>query len=342
MKALRKSSILKNAGDLITHSSNESKKTNSSDNDRMKISTKWKDLIKDLDGISSKLTKASIKNDEVPTFGTSSDVEMQLEVNSIFTTDSISQEDVSVHSQIISEYGRDIIRNMKISESKMTGNLEKHEIKGSHRKQMVVWIEEVLKILKCPVEMFFLSVSIMDRYLENSKERLKLDDLHEIGITSMFIASKYQEIEPLTLDMVIDKIAHKKISEKKLLKREKKILITLKFKLSKPTVWAFIENYCELFESKFGSDEVKTSIKLLAWKIAQNGICDRKLSFTVFPSELALWSLIIAIKSYSKIVKRTILDSRFSEEIKSELTSDEELVLQYGKRLRKLENKYLF
>lgn len=189
---------------------------------------------------------------------------MQLEVDSLFTTDSTTQEDASVQAQVVSEYGRDIIRNMKSSQTKMTGNFERHEIKGSHRKQMVIWIEEVFKILKCPVEMFFLSVSIMDRYFENAKERLALDDLHEIGIASMFIASKYQEIEPLTLDLVIDRIAHKKISERKLLKREKKILTALKFKLSKPTVWAFIENYCEIFESKFGSDEAKTSIKVLA------------------------------------------------------------------------------
>ena len=341
MFAHRKSTVLKNAGNKITLTSNGSDFTDSSDNNIKNHNKNSWDLIKDLKGVSFNKTKESMKSDEVLNTADSSDIDMQTEVNSIMTAGMTIQSDRSVHTQVVSEYGRDIIRNMKISEIKMTGNLDRHEIKGSHRKQMVVWIDEVLTILKCPIETFFLAVNIMDRYLENSKERLGLSDLHEIGITSMFIASKYQEIDPLTLDLVIDKIGHGKFNETKILKREKKILMTLKFQLSKPTISSFIENYCELFEGRFGSVEAKTSIKILALRIAKNGVTDRRLSFTVLPSELALCCLIISIKSYSKSIDRTILDESFSREIKSELTSDEAKVLEYGKRLRKFEKESL-
>lgn len=40
----------------------------------------------------------------------------------------------------------------------------------------------------------------------------EIADLHLIGVTSMFIASKYEDIYPLKMKMVFEKIAHKKLS----------------------------------------------------------------------------------------------------------------------------------
>lgn len=196
------------------------------------------DVSMKLCGFSAQLTVGTFnREDEEPVALKSTDIEMQLEFDSDFSGDAtMAAEDESLHSKVVSEYGRDIIANLKKSESIMIGNLDKHEIKGSHRKQMVVWMEEVLRIFKCPTETFFMAVSLMDKYLEMSKTGLLLKDLHEIGITCMFIASKYVEVEPLTLDLMVDKVAHGKITVGKLLKREMKICSTLKFKLAKPTV----------------------------------------------------------------------------------------------------------
>ena len=338
MKTQRRSNAIKHAGKEISILSNGSDKTDSSVKEIKLTNMKSKDVTMELDGFSTKYTAVSQdKEGELTIMLKQTDIEMQFDNDSIFTNDSImSCDDVSVHSQVVNEYGRDIIDNLKKSESTMIGNLDRHEIKSSHRKQMVVWMEEVLRIFCCPTETFFLAVNVMDRYLENSKEGLVLSDLHEIGIAWMFIASKYQEVEPLTLDLMIKKVSHGKITQQLLLKRERKILMTLKFKLAKPSVWTFIENYCELFSGRFESDDYKNNIKQLAIKIAKNGISDRRLSFTVLPSELALCCLIIAIKNYSKSLNRTILSNSFSKAIKNELTSDESIVLQFGKRLRKL------
>lgn len=343
MKTTRRITSIQHAGKEICVYSNGSDCTDSSEKEK-KASTKTSRGNKwDLGTISTKFTevatKTLVKNQVSPT---QNDIEMEPEKETGFSFDSImSTEEMTTHEKVISEYGRDIIDNLKKSEITMIGNLDKHEIKGSHRKQMVVWMEEVLSIFKCPLDTFFMAVQILDRYLELSKSNLVLSELHEIGIVSMFIASKYQEVEPLTIDLMINKIAHGKITEKTIMKREKKILCTLKFKLGTPNVLNFIDSYIEIFASKVESDD-KEEIKKLAIQIAKNGISDRRIAFTMLTSELALCSIIIAIKNHSKIVKKTILTSEFSKLIKDELTSDESLVLQFGKRLRKLAVEPIF
>ena len=221
MLSQRKSVDLMNSEIKITLTSNGSDSTDCSESNIKHKNRSSKNVIKDLKEISFKKSKYVNKYDEETNTEASPDIETRANTNSMKTIDLMVQDDHSVHSYVISEYGRDIIRNMKISETKMTGNLDKHEIKSTHRKQMVVWIDVVFTILKSPVETFFLAVNIMDRYIEKSKERLMVSDLHEIGMTSMFIASKYNEINSLTLDYVINKIGHWKITERKLLKRER-------------------------------------------------------------------------------------------------------------------------
>jgi hypothetical protein len=64
---------------------------------------------------------------------------------------------------------------------------------------MVDWMIEVLSSYKMSEETFFKSVYIMDSYLRKCKDKLEAKDLHLIGIASMFIAGKYEEIHPLKL-----------------------------------------------------------------------------------------------------------------------------------------------
>ena len=52
----------------------------------------------------------------------------------------------------------------------------------------------------------------MDRYMHSSKVKLEINELHEIGITTMWMATKYEEIYPIRLKTIQDKIAHGKTS----------------------------------------------------------------------------------------------------------------------------------
>ena len=52
----------------------------------------------------------------------------------------------------------------------------------------------------------------MDRYFKNSKETKDVSDLHLIGVTSMFLSSKFEDIYPLKMKTVFEKIGHQKLS----------------------------------------------------------------------------------------------------------------------------------
>ena len=73
---------------------------------------------------------------------------------------------------------------------------------------MIDWMVEVLTIFKCEDQTFFLSVALMDRYLKQVSHSIQVADLHIIGVTSMFIASKFEDIHPLKMKIVYEKIGH--------------------------------------------------------------------------------------------------------------------------------------
>ena len=72
--------------------------------------------------------------------------------------------------------------------------------------------------------------------------RLLLAELHCIGVTCLFIASKMQDVKPLVLNIVISKIGHNQISKKNITDMEQLILATLEFKVSPVTVFDMLAN----------------------------------------------------------------------------------------------------
>src|SRR3954454_20332105 len=110
---------------------------------------------------------------------------------------------------------------------------------------MIDWIVEVLTAFKCSDQTFFLTTLLMDRYFNalNSGEQqrtLELHELHITGITCMFIASKYEDIYPLLMKTVFNKIGHKKIAIDAIRMREMDILRVLGFKIgASPTPLEF-------------------------------------------------------------------------------------------------------
>jgi hypothetical protein len=65
------------------------------------------------------------------------------------------------------------------------------------------------------------------------------------------IASKFSEIEPLTVDLMHKKAAHGKISCEKIVSREMDILNCLSFEIAIPTVLDCFDNYFSIFADKF-------------------------------------------------------------------------------------------
>jgi hypothetical protein len=94
---------------------------------------------------------------------------------------------------------------------------------------MVDWMIEVLTNFKSDDETFFLAISLMDRFFEAKKGPITASELHKIGVTSMFIASKYEDYHPIKMKVVHDRITHKKIPVDEIKECELNIMVTLNY-----------------------------------------------------------------------------------------------------------------
>ena len=122
------------------------------------------------------------------------------------------------------------------------GCLNKHpSMSGTLRARMVDWMIEVLTNFKCDDLSFFLAVNLMDRFFLGTSNELKVQDLHIIGVTSMFLASKYEDIYPLKMKTVHQKIGHSKLEIEEIKRLELEMIKVIHYRIHTPTVLDFLK-----------------------------------------------------------------------------------------------------
>ena len=175
------------------------------------------------------------------------------------------------YREMFSKYVRDDYSN-SILESLLRDDfinqnfLEIHKITPRMRTRMADWMIEVLSNYNCDDLTYFESINIMDRYFkECSNKNIVLfpEDLHLIGVTAMFISSKYHDIRPLRLKIIQEKIAHGKLSCEEIKNKEDEISTFLNYSFGLPTIWDFITIYIEeIFYVKYNSHQIHNKILL--------------------------------------------------------------------------------
>lgn len=110
---------------------------------------------------------------------------------------------------------------------------------------MVDWMLEVLTTFKNSDQTFFLAVNLMDRYFKSLERSSPSSELHLTGVVSMFIASKYEDVVPLMMRTVVNKIGHNKFELKAIEDKELEMLRVLGFKIGQPTTKEFLDRYLE-------------------------------------------------------------------------------------------------
>lgn len=125
-----------------------------------------------------------------------------------------------------------------------------HEITKEYRTKMTDWMVEVCTSFKCAKRTYFLAVQMFDKYLLRAREQgqvLTNKDVHCLGVTAMYLASKYEDIFPLHSKIVSEKIAHKAIPAKDILTKEGAYLNLFNFELDFVTHFDFYETYADKF-----------------------------------------------------------------------------------------------
>jgi hypothetical protein len=121
--------------------------------------------------------------------------------------------------------------------------LKRHKLEPQTRTKMVDWIMEVLYAYGCDHPTFFLTVHIMDLFLAKTKTPVSNLDIHLIGIVALFIASKMEDLIPLRMEHVTEKVSHNKFNQKQIKTQEKLMLETIKFDIMTTSTYDFIKTF---------------------------------------------------------------------------------------------------
>ena len=95
--------------------------------------------------------------------------------------------------------------------------LEGHEVTKEYRTKMLDWLVEVCTSFKCSTRAYFLAVTIFDKYMIAAHQHgivLQNIDVHSIGVTAIYMASKFEDVYPLQAKVVSEKIAHNSMTTK--------------------------------------------------------------------------------------------------------------------------------
>ena len=165
---------------------------------------------------------------------------------------SLSAENLAVPSpQTVPSYALQIFQNLLETQRNYIPDphyIQNHqEINHKMRAVLVDWTVNVHWKLKLSTETLFLTVNLIDRYLE--KRSVNRKQLQLVGICSLFVAAKYEEIYPPTTSEMLY-LADKAYTKQHLLKMEVDMLNALEFNMSGPSTWRFFERLCDLSKLK--------------------------------------------------------------------------------------------
>lgn len=111
------------------------------------------------------------------------------------------------------------------------------EIKDTSRAFLIEWVIDVHRKFRLTPEALYVAVFIIDQFL--SKKLLLKSQLHLLGVATLLIASKYEEIYPPSLNDFLA-VSENKFNKKMVLTMEKDILMTLNFEVTAPSAYRFL------------------------------------------------------------------------------------------------------
>lgn len=142
---------------------------------------------------------------------------------------------------MVAEYATEIFEYLRDLECRSIPNPQymdhQDDLEWKTRGILIDWLIEVHTRFHLLPETLFLAVNIIDRFL--SAKVVQLDRLQLVGITAMFIASKYEEVLSPHVDN-FKRITDNGFSEAEILSAERFLLSTLNYDLSYPNPMNFL------------------------------------------------------------------------------------------------------
>ncbi|OVA00604.1 Cyclin [Macleaya cordata] len=123
---------------------------------------------------------------------------------------------------------------------------QQFDINEKMRGILIDWLIEVHYKFELMDETLFLTVNLIDRFLE--RQTVMRKKLQLVGVTAMLLACKYEEVSvPVVEDLIL--ISDKAYTRKEVLDMEKLMVNTLQFNMSVPTPYVFMRRFLKAAQS---------------------------------------------------------------------------------------------
>jgi len=205
----------------------------------------------------------------------------------------IDKDDVE-NPQLVVEYVNEIYAYLRqledaqgVRKDYLTKGVAKTTVTPKNRAVLVDWLVQVNSQFKLLQETLYLTVAVLDRYLQASACKIEKKNLQLVGVAAMLVASKYEEMyAPEIGDFVY--ITDNAYTEKQIRKMEIEILGVLGFDLGRPLPLHFLRR-----NSKAGGVDALTHT--LAKYAMELSLVEYDMAH-IKPSILAAAALAISLK----------------------------------------------
>ncbi|OMO77899.1 hypothetical protein COLO4_24970 [Corchorus olitorius] len=222
----------------------------------------------------------------------------------------------------VAQYVDEIYQYYWITEAHNT-SLDNHmkiqtDITPSMRGILINWLIEVHLKFDLMQETLYLMVTLLDRYL--SEVQIKKNDLQLVGLTTLLVASKYEDYwHPRVKDLI--SISAEAYTTQQMLKMEKHVLKQLKFRLNVPTPYVFMLRFIKAAQSD-------TKLEHLAFYLIELCLVEYEaLKFK--PSLLCASAIYVARCTLQMIPSWTKLLCRHARYDVSEIRECAEMILRF-------------
>lgn len=196
---------------------------------------------------------------------------------------------------MVDKYGKTMYEWNQDNEAKYlipSDFLKKHGLSPEARERMVDWMIEVFSVNKSEPGTFELAVHIMDSYILNTNKILKDEDIHLIGLTSIYIASKMEEKIPMRLIHIVNNLGKGVFSKAEIIAMEKEIVETIEFDFFTAGTYDYLMTF--FLDLKVNNGQILNDFK-------EHDVIDKYMKFCIFLSKLTLYNHKFAAYSTSLI-----------------------------------------